>query len=69
MDCEGLAKAWLAAAFEAVVPGCGGGKVVPPMQPPENRRSSRSTTQPASSAKMSHCQARRGNSASADVLQ
>ena len=29
MDCEGLAKAWLAAAFEAVVPGCGGGKVVP----------------------------------------
>ncbi|MGN0886356.1 MAG: arginine--tRNA ligase [Candidatus Spyradenecus sp.] len=29
MDCEGLAKAWLAAAFEQVVPGCGGGKVVP----------------------------------------
>lgn len=29
MDCEGLAKAWLGAAFEAVVPGCGGGKVVP----------------------------------------
>ncbi|MGN0890346.1 MAG: arginine--tRNA ligase [Candidatus Spyradenecus sp.] len=24
-----MAKAWLAAAFEAVVPGCGGGKVVP----------------------------------------
>ena len=39
------------------------------VSPPENRRSSRSTTQPASSAKMSHCQARRGNSASADVLQ
>lgn len=29
MDCEGLAKQWLSAAFEAVVPGCGGGKVVP----------------------------------------
>ena len=29
MDCEGLAKAWLSAAFEKVVPGCGGGKVVP----------------------------------------
>ena len=29
MDCEGLAKAWLSAAFEQVAPGCGGGKVVP----------------------------------------
>ena len=29
MDCEGIAKAWLAAAFEAVAPGCGAGKVVP----------------------------------------
>ena len=29
MDCEGLAKKWLSEAFEAVVPGCGGGKVVP----------------------------------------
>lgn len=29
MDCEGLAKAWLGAAFEAAAPGCGGGKVVP----------------------------------------
>ena len=29
MDCESLAKQWLSAAFEAVVPGCGGGKVVP----------------------------------------
>ena len=29
MDCEGLARAWLGAAFEAVAPGCGGGKVVP----------------------------------------
>ncbi len=29
MDCEGLAKQWLQDAFEAVVPGCGGGKVVP----------------------------------------
>ncbi len=29
MDCEGIAKAWLSAAFEAVVPGCGGGHVVP----------------------------------------
>lgn len=29
MDCEGLTKQWLSAAFEAVVPGCGGGKVVP----------------------------------------
>ncbi len=29
MDCEGLAKQWLSAAFDAVVPGCGGGKVVP----------------------------------------
>ena len=29
MDCEGLVKQWLSAAFEAVEPGCGGGKVVP----------------------------------------
>ena len=29
MDCEGLVKQWLSAAFEAVVPGCGGGNVVP----------------------------------------
>ena len=29
MDCEGIAKAWLAAAFEVVAPGCGAGKVVP----------------------------------------
>ncbi len=29
MDCEGLAKQWLSTAFETVVPGCGGGKVVP----------------------------------------
>ena len=29
MDCEGLARQWLMAAFEAVAPGCGGGKVVP----------------------------------------
>lgn len=30
MDCEGLVKQWLSAAFEAAEPGCGGGnKVVP----------------------------------------
>ena len=29
MDCEGIANQWLKAAFEAVVPGCGGGKTVP----------------------------------------
>ena len=29
MDCEEIARQWLAAAFEAVAPGCGAGKVVP----------------------------------------
>lgn len=29
MDCEGLATQWLRDAFEAVIPGCGGGTVVP----------------------------------------
>ncbi len=29
MDCEGLVKAWLAAAFEKTIPGCGGGRIVP----------------------------------------
>ena len=29
MDCEGLIKQWLGMSFEAVMPGCGGGKVLP----------------------------------------
>ncbi len=29
MDCEEIARQWLAAAFETVAPGCGAGKVVP----------------------------------------
>lgn len=33
MDCEGIVKAWLAEAFEKVVPGCGGGRIVPSKDP------------------------------------
>lgn len=33
MDCEGIVKTWLAEAFEKVVPGCGGGRIVPSKDP------------------------------------